>query len=152
MAKLIHSSADIRNENKRKVAELKIVSLHRTPWMLCLFTTAIPTSIWWTGLSLARNDFVLLIQCIYAWNPDLQRYSALPGIMEVNTLKSLASAELLSSMVKLPWATKIHSAPPGTTIMPAQIHLTSVKLLFIYTDREIRPGQLSSAMFFFVAG
>lgn len=72
--------------------------------------------------------------------------------MEVNTLKSLASAEQLSSMVKLPWATKMHSSPPGTTIMPAQIHLTSVKLLFAYTDREIRPGQLSLAMFFFVAG
>lgn len=31
MAKLIHSSADIRNENKRKVAELKIASYTEHP-------------------------------------------------------------------------------------------------------------------------
>lgn len=95
------------------------VTLHQTPWMLCLFMIAIPITTWWTDLSSARSDFVLLTWCIYAWNLELQRYPAFPGVIEVNTIKPLASAELLSSIVKQPWAAKTHSAPPGTTIMPA---------------------------------
>lgn len=62
---------------------------------------------------------MLLTQCSYAWNLELQRYSAFAGIVEVNTIRPLASSELLSYIVKQPWAAKIHSTPPGTTIMPA---------------------------------